>query len=326
MVFLLTVVAAIVNCWAPAVAMAADTGKVSGTLKDPQGQAVAGASIALAGRAARRVAKTDASGQYSFEAVLAGEYNLTAEFPGFKSIVSAALVLENRTRLIDLQFLNPAPLIETVSVTADESDVGIFNPDPAERIMVRNETLDANPGRPGLPVSIPGMPVESAAGGVKPPQYFVPGVAGDHGEPIAMFFQVGSYLFQNNLPANAHGNGYADPNVIIPIAIDNIQTDGGAFNVSEDNNSENAAIVLGLRNRLEPMLRLIGDYRDLDLVSGWSLANPADKFWMDAECMVRRRAASEKLGDGLVCANVSGLFVSRCSGHMMECVALPRPD
>jgi hypothetical protein len=43
----------------------------------------------------------------------------------------------------------------------------------------------------------------------------------------------------------------------------------------------------------------------------------------DAECMVRRRAASEKSGDGLVCANVSGLFVSRCSGHMMECAALP---
>jgi hypothetical protein len=149
--------------------------------------------------------------------------------------------------------------------------------------MVRDETLDANPGRPGLPVSIPGMPVESTAGGVKPPQYFVPGVAGDHGEPIAMFFQVGSYLFQNNLPANAHGNGYADPNVIIPIAIDNIQTDGGAFNVRQGNNSENAAIVFGLRNRLEPMLRLTGDYRDLDLVSGWSPANPADKFWMGAE-------------------------------------------
>ena len=38
--------------------------------------------------------------------------------------------------------------------------------------------------------------------------------------------------------------------------------------------------------------------------------------------MVRRRAASEKSDDGLVCANVSGLLVSRCSGHMMECAAL----
>jgi hypothetical protein len=28
------------------------------------------------------------------------------------------------------------------------------------------------------------------------------GAAGDHGEPIAMFIQVGSYLVPNNLSAN----------------------------------------------------------------------------------------------------------------------------
>ena len=108
--------------------------------------------------------------------------------------------------------------------------------------------------------------MESPAGGIKPPQYFAPGVAGDHGEPIAMYFQVGGYLFANNLPANAHGNGYADPNVIIPIAMETVQTDGGAFNVREGNNSVNAAITLGLRDRIEPMFRLSGDARDLNLV------------------------------------------------------------
>jgi hypothetical protein len=284
-IFILTVAAGIVTFWAPVIAMAANTGRVSGTLMDPQGRGIAGATITLSRRGDRtpRVEQTDESGQYLINAVPAGEYNLTAEFPGFRSIVSAVSVLEDRARSIDLQFLNPATLVETVSVTADDSDVGLFFPDPSERIMIRDETLDANPGRPGMPGSVPGMPVESPAGGVKPPQYFVPGVAGDHGEPIAMFFQVGSYLFENNLPANAHGNGYADPNVIIPIAIDNIQTDGGAFNVREGNNSENAAIVFGLRNRLEPMLRLTGDYRDLDLVAGWSPANPTDKFWIGAE-------------------------------------------
>ena len=134
-----------------------------------------------------------------------------------------------------------------------------------------------------MPVSIPGMPVESPAGGVKPPQYFTPGVAGDHGEPIAMFFQVGGYLFPNNLPANAHGNGYADPNVIIPIAIESVQTDGAAFNVREGNNSVNSSITFGLRDRIEPMIRLTGDQRDLNLVTGWSPANPSNRTWMGAE-------------------------------------------
>jgi len=148
---------------------------------------------------------------------------------------------------------------------------------------VRDETLDANPGRPGMPISIPGMPMESPAGGVKPPQYFVPGVAGDHGEPIAMFFQVGGFLFSNNLPANAHGNGYADPNVIIPTAIESAQTDGGGFNVREGNDSVNSSVIFGLRNRLDPMIRLTGDYRDLNLVTGWSPQNPANKSWIGAE-------------------------------------------
>src|SRR5215471_3496127 len=155
-----------------------------------------------------------------------------------------------------MRFAEVASENQSITVSADVSGAGLYAPDPAQRVLVRDETLDANPGRPGMPISIPGMPVESPAGGVKPPQYFAPGVAGDHGEPIAMFFQVGGYLFPNNLPANAHGNGYADPNVIIPVAIESVQTDGAAFNVREGNNSVNSSITFGLRDRIEPMIRL----------------------------------------------------------------------
>jgi hypothetical protein len=231
--FLGGVVSIAMLCW-PSVAWAVvDDGGISGTLKDPNGKAAAGAVVDLVERAdgTRREAKADESGHYSFNQLPLGEYSLTADYPGFEQIGGTLLIASEATMSMDLQFRRLATRAESVTVISDVSGVDIFNPDPTERVMIRNEILDANPGRPGMPVSIPGMPVESPAGGVKPPQYFVPGVAGDHGEPIAMFFQVGSYLFQNNLPANAHGNGYADPNVIIPIAIDNIQTDGGAFNV-----------------------------------------------------------------------------------------------
>jgi hypothetical protein len=87
------------------------------------------------------------------------------------------------------------------------------------------------------PISIPGLPIETASGGIKAPQYFAPGVAGDHGEPIAQFFQIGNFLYPNNLPANAHGNGYTDPNFLIPPAIEAVTVDGGAFNVREGNTS-----------------------------------------------------------------------------------------
>jgi hypothetical protein len=101
--------------------------------------------------------------------------------------------------------------------------------------------LDANPGRPGATISIPGLPIETASGGIKAPQYFAPGVAGDHGEPIAQYFQIGNFLYPNNLPANAHGNGYADPNFLIPPTIEAVTVDEGAFNVREGNNSVDLA-------------------------------------------------------------------------------------
>jgi len=257
---------------------------LSGTVTDPQGRAVAGASITLLRRAdsSRRQAVTDTDGGFAFATIDPGEYRVTAESTGFP-IVTQTLAVADGENTANLQFRAVASQNESVTVSADVSDAGLFSPDPAQRFLIREETLDANPGRPGMPVSIPGMPVESPAGGIKPPQYFVPGVAGDHGEPIAMFFQVGGFLFQNNLPVNAHGNGYADPNVIIPIAIETVETDGGAFNVREGNNSVNSAITFGLRERLEPTVRLSGDARDVNLVAGWSPADPANKSWVGLE-------------------------------------------
>jgi hypothetical protein len=258
---------------------------LSGSLTDQQGRIVVGATVRLLRRAdsSRLETQTSGQGQFSFGVLDPGEYRLTAESPGFSVVTRTVVVSEDPLPAQTLRFETVAVQSESATVTADVADAGLFEPDPAQRVMIRDETLDANPGRPGMPVSIPGMPVESPAGGVKPPQYFAPGVAGDHGEPIAMFFQVGDYLFPNNLPANTHGNGYADPNVIIPAAIESVETDGAAFNVREGNNAVNSSITFGLRDRIEPMMRLTGDYRDLNLVAGWSPANPSNRTWLGAE-------------------------------------------
>ena len=146
----------------------------------------------------------------------------------------------------------------------------VLSPDPAEKVFVRQDLLDANPGRPGAPVSIPGYPIETASSGIKAPQYFAPGVAGDHGEPIAQYIAVGTYLVPNNLSANAHGNGYADPNIFIPEILESVQVDGGAYNVRQGNHSVNLAAVYGLRSHLDPFVTVTGDYRDIDVVSGFS--------------------------------------------------------
>ena len=179
----------------------------------------------------------------------------------------------------------PAPprVVEEVVVIGQLNDVSLASPDPSQKVMVREELLDANPGRPGAPVSIPGMPIETAAGGIKAPQYFVPGVAGDHGEPIAQYIAVGGYLVPNNLSANAHGNGYADPNIYISAVLGSVGTDGGAFNVLEGNHALNMAATYSLHPRVNRFLTLTGDYRDIDLAVGLAPSNPQKKEWLALE-------------------------------------------
>ncbi len=261
---------------------------VSGRVLDPQGKAVPQAKIRLVSEPGATPplivnGESDQAGMFIIRSPQAGAFRIHADAPGFAPVEQHVLLIAGQTKTLDLQFQQIATGRQAVTVVADLKDVDVFVPDPAQRVLVRHEMLDANPGRPGAPVSIPGMPAESPAGGIKPPQYFVPGVAGDHGEPIAQYIQVGGLLLPNNFPANAHGNGYADPNILVPAAIESVRTDGGAFNVRQGNNAINMAATFGLRERFQPFLRLSGDSRNANLVAGWSPANPAARGWVVAE-------------------------------------------
>lgn len=164
----------------------------------------------------------------------------------------------------------PPSRSDSITVTADVNNLDIQSPDPARQTLLRDQMLDANPGRPGAPVSIPGLPIETASSGIKAPQYFAPGVAGDHGEPIASYIQVGAFQVPNNLSANAHGNGYSDPNILVPAIIESVATDGGAFNVREGNHAVDLAVAYGLRTAFDPFATLTGDSRDANLNAGWN--------------------------------------------------------
>ena len=257
------------------------TADLAGSVADPQGAAVVDASVTLLAldREAAPKTATDQQGHYEFHGILPGNYTLKVTVAGFDAADQPVVVRAGEPLTVDVQ-LKLAATNQEVRVSTDVMDVSVANPDPAQRVVIREETLDANPGRPGAPVSIPGLPIETASGGIKAPQYFAPGVAGDHGEPIASYIQVGSYLVSNNLSANAHGNGYADPNILVPEVIESVQVDGGAFNVREGNHSQNLSATYGLRPQFDPFLTLTGDYRDLDLAAGFS---PDSHSWILAQ-------------------------------------------
>ncbi len=247
----------------------ADRFPVSGRVVDEQGRPIPGASLLLGQGKKLHQAVTNAQGQFQLKLNSAGGYDLSVRATGFQP-VSRFVELGAGGSSFDLQLVPLITRSDSVTVTADINALDVLSPDPAERVFVRQDLLDANPGRPGAPVSIPGYPIETASSGIKAPQYFAPGVAGDHGEPIAQFIAVGTYLVPNNLSANAHGNGYSDPNIFIPEILDSVQVDGGAYNVRQGNHSVNLAAVYGLRSSLDPFITLTGDYRDIDVVTGFS--------------------------------------------------------
>ena len=241
---------------------------LAGRLTDPQGKPVAGAKVRVS--ASARETASGPNGRFAFTGLPAGTWELSAVQKGFVDVSRTVSVSDGPRLNFDLQFTSLAARMDDITVTADVKEVDIEQPDPAQRVLVRDEILDANPGRPGAPVSIPGVPIESASGGIKAPQYFAPGVAGDHGEPIAQFIQVGTYLMPNNLSANAHGNGYADPNIMVPAIIESVQTDGGAFNVREGDHSVDLAATYAIRPSIAPFATLTADSRDVDVSAGWN--------------------------------------------------------
>lgn len=152
--------------------------------------------------------KTNAAGHYAIR--VPKGHDLVEVQVGNLTASRMALTIDS-----DLSF--DINLRESDSVTV-RAQRDMLTPDPATQGFAPSELLDANPGRPGVPLSIPGYPVETASGGIKAPQYFAPGVAGDHSEPIGQYVRITSFLLPNNLTANAHGNGYADPNFLVSAA------------------------------------------------------------------------------------------------------------
>ena len=251
---------------------------LSGRVIDPEGKALPNASLQIVGQdrvLAHAISGPD--GQFALKLRAAGEFLIKAEAAGFRPVVHPITVRQSGNSGIEIRMGQLSSRTENVAVTADVNETDVLSPDPGEKVFVRQDLLDANPGRPGAPVSIPGYPIETASSGIKAPQYFAPGVAGDHGEPVAQYIAVGGYLVPNNLSANAHGNGYSDPNIFIPEILESVQIDGGAFNVREGNHSVNLAATYGLRSRLDPFITFTGDYRDMEVVAGFS---PSPDSWI----------------------------------------------
>ncbi|HEV8486575.1 MAG TPA: carboxypeptidase-like regulatory domain-containing protein, partial [Blastocatellia bacterium] len=85
----------------------APTGTIAGVVRDPSGAVVTVAQVKLVSLATglTRPATTSEQGDYSFPALLAGEYEVSTEVEGFRRIVRHATVEAGTTTTTDLDLV-----------------------------------------------------------------------------------------------------------------------------------------------------------------------------------------------------------------------------
>ncbi len=120
---------------------------------------------------------------------------------------------------------NPIRLPEVVVTGRQDSMIGIAQ--SASQGTTGAAQLAARPIlRSGeILETVPGVIITQHAGGGKANQYFLRGFNLDHGTDFAIFLD-GMPL---NLPSHAHGEGYADMNIVIPEFVERVDYEKGPY-------------------------------------------------------------------------------------------------
>ncbi|MEP7336437.1 MAG: carboxypeptidase-like regulatory domain-containing protein [Acidobacteriota bacterium] len=120
---LLLAVVAVILMLSPTGALAQNA-SVSGSVTDPQGNAIAGAVVTLTNKAnqATRTANSTSDGTYQFTQLPPGMYQVRAEAQGFKTVVTDDIQVQVSTPLtFNIGFTQLGQVNETVNITGGES-------------------------------------------------------------------------------------------------------------------------------------------------------------------------------------------------------------
>jgi hypothetical protein len=140
-------VVALVLLSLPAFSQSITTGEISGTVSDPSGAVIAGATVTLRspGTGSVRTDTTSASGTYRFPLVQPGDYVLTITSSGFQTTeMKTAVTLGSGVRL-DAK-LNVATSNATIEIAADATAIQTENADIQSVFDTKQIEMLPNPG------------------------------------------------------------------------------------------------------------------------------------------------------------------------------------
>ena len=220
-----------------AFAQQAAPARLRGHVVDETGGALPGVTVEVRGSGQSSSTVTDTAGDYVFDAVAPGTYQLSFMLINFGTIThrdlqvgSGAAVTTNETMHLSL---NAEVVVIGKRTFANLADVE----DPAENLVgiaasasqgaITAKQLDVRPFmRQGEVLeTVPGVIITQHSGEGKANQYFLRGFNLDHGSDFAMTV-AGTPV---NMPTHAHSQGYSDINFLIPELVAGVQYSKGPY-------------------------------------------------------------------------------------------------
>ena len=207
-------------------AWAADVG-VSGTVVDSSGAAIAGAAVQVqsANRTVLRTTESDTNGSFTISGLPAGNYRLVVSHADFETKEIPATIGTEAPAPFRIS-LALRSVSTTVNVQGRADDLTGVAQSATQGTVGQTELEDRPILRSGEVLeTVPGVIITQHAGGGKANQYFLRGFNLDHGTDFAVFLDD----MPLNLPSHAHGEGYADMNIVIPELVQRVNYEKGPY-------------------------------------------------------------------------------------------------
>jgi hypothetical protein len=136
---------ALLACALALTAFGQNTGSLSGTVQDPQGNAIAGARVTVSdpARNFQLEATTGTEGTFSFATLQPSTYNVTVEAQGFKKYVQSGIVINiaDRQSTGNITLEVGSLTGETVEVTADAAQLQIKTESGEQSNAINNQQI-----------------------------------------------------------------------------------------------------------------------------------------------------------------------------------------
>jgi hypothetical protein len=221
----------------------ASPSRLSGTVVDTSGAAIAGATVQVrsANGTVQGTTQSDTNGSFILSGLPTGNYQLVVSKPGFET--KEILVTIGTTGApVPLRIpLVVGAVSTTINVRGCEDELIGIAESGTQGTVGASEIQDRPILRSGEVLeTVPGLIITQHAGGGKANQYFLRGFNLDHGTDIAIFLDD----MPLNLPSHAHGEGYSDMNTVIPEFVERVNFEKGPYyaNVGNFSSAANAHV------------------------------------------------------------------------------------